>query len=69
MPVCDIINIEISDDFLINPFLCMTKKSDQEQKELLTWNKNHFLSFWKRFQESESVSDPRVSLSYKNCIW
>ena len=55
--------------FVIRPFFYITKKSGkkfkkfQEQKELLTWNKKHFLSFLKSFQLSEFISHPKMSLT------
>ena len=49
-PVCDVINFEISYNFLIKPFFCTTKKSGQKFKYLdkiivLAWNKKHFDHF------------------------
>ena len=48
--VCDVINIEISHDFLIKPFLYIIKKSGQGRKELLTWDKKHFSPYLNAFQ-------------------
>ena len=45
IPVCDVIDFEISISFLIKPFFTWPKKSGQ----LLTWNKKHFSSFFKGF--------------------
>ena len=66
IPVYDFVNFETNLSFLIQLFFCITKKSGQKlsekQKELLRWNKNHFLSLLKSFQLPESLSDLRVGL-------
>ena len=55
-PDCDVINFKSNLTFLIKPFLYMTKKARQklkiswERKELLRWNKKHFLLFLSDFQ-------------------
>ena len=61
-------DFEINLNFLIEPFLLhdqkvMTKvQISWEQKELLRWNKKHFLLFLKGFQLSKVASDLRVRL-------
>ena len=71
--VCDVINFEICVKFLVKPFSYMTEnwnnwnlstkiEISQEQKELTSWNKKHFLSFLKDFQLPEIVSDLRMCL-------
>ena len=66
--VNDVINYEINLSFLIKPLFYVTKLfraktlMSQEWKELLRWNKKHFLSFLKGFQLPEVVSDLGVAL-------
>ena len=58
-PCCDIMIFEVNVIFLIKPFFLhnrrVVKKTEIscERKELLRWNKNHFLLFLKGFQSSK----------------
>ena len=60
-PVRDVIKFEIYLSFLIKLFSYMTRNLEQklkyikEQKEILSWNKKHLLSFLKYVQLPEIV--------------
>ena len=73
-PGCDVINFKTNLTFLIKPFSCMTKRSRQKlriswkRKELLRWNKKHFLLFLSDFQLPKNLSDIRHYM-IKNTIY
>ena len=73
-PDCDVINFKTNLTFLIKPFLYMTKNARQklkiswERKELLRWNKKHFLLFLSNFQLPKILSDIRHYM-IKNTIY
>ena len=73
-PGYDVINFKTNLTFLIKPFLYMTKRSRKKlkiswkRKELLRWNKKHFLLFLSDFQLPKILSDIRHNM-IKNTIY